>query len=179
METIEQEKMVIRKKKVVIQDENENPEILLKKDFEMKDCNNSDNMYSKECNKFLLRKEYLEREELREHPDENDYLYPNLNDPLFNVKIAEKTEFYENQYDGNIHKDIKEHAEMLSKADFELAPHQAFVRNFLSFQTPYNSLLLYHYCTFNIILQQLHIYNSCLMYVSPRCQHLNVCIVTS
>jgi hypothetical protein len=29
-------------------------------------------------------------------------------------------------------------------AEFELSPHQLFVRNFLSFQTPYNSLLLYH-----------------------------------
>ena len=27
---------------------------------------------------------------------------------------------------------------------FELMPHQLFVKNFLSFQTPYNSLLLYH-----------------------------------
>ena len=35
-------------------------------------------------------------------------------------------------------------AEKLSKAEFELSPHQQFVRNFLSFQTPYNSLLLYH-----------------------------------
>ena len=32
----------------------------------------------------------------------------------------------------------------MCNADFELAPHQLFVRNFLSFQTPYNSLLLYH-----------------------------------
>jgi len=29
-------------------------------------------------------------------------------------------------------------------ADFELLPHQLFVKNFLSFQTPYNALLLYH-----------------------------------
>ena len=28
--------------------------------------------------------------------------------------------------------------------DFELTNHQQFVRNFLSFETPYNSLLLYH-----------------------------------
>ena len=28
--------------------------------------------------------------------------------------------------------------------DFELEPHQMFVRNFLSFQTPYNGLLLFH-----------------------------------
>ena len=41
-------------------------------------------------------------------------------------------------------KDIKEHADILCNAEFELAPHQLFVRNFLSFQTPYNSLLLYH-----------------------------------
>ena len=28
--------------------------------------------------------------------------------------------------------------------EFELDPHQMFVRNFMSFQTPYNGLLLYH-----------------------------------
>lgn len=39
---------------------------------------------------------------------------------------------------------IEEHADKLCNAEFELAPHQMFVRNFLSFQTPYNSLLLYH-----------------------------------
>jgi chromosomal replication initiation ATPase DnaA len=33
---------------------------------------------------------------------------------------------------------------MLAKADFELSPHQMFVKNFMSSQTPYNSLLLYH-----------------------------------
>ena len=27
---------------------------------------------------------------------------------------------------------------------FELSPHQLFVKNFLSSQTPYNSLLLFH-----------------------------------
>ena len=40
--------------------------------------------------------------------------------------------------------DIEEQAEKLCNADFDLVPHQIFVRNFLSFQTPYNSLLLYH-----------------------------------
>ena len=28
--------------------------------------------------------------------------------------------------------------------EFELEPHQMFVRNFMSFQTPYNGLLLFH-----------------------------------
>jgi hypothetical protein len=29
-------------------------------------------------------------------------------------------------------------------AKFELLPHQKFIKNFLSFETPYNTLLLYH-----------------------------------
>ena len=80
---------------------------------------------------------------MEENPDSNSYLYPNLNDPNFIVKIAEKKEFQDTKYDGTIY-DIKERAEILANSDFELSPHQAFVRNFLSSQTPYNSLLLFH-----------------------------------
>ena len=71
------------------------------------------------------------------------YLYPELTDPNFNRKIAEKKEFNDTRYDGTIYK-VNEQAEKLCNAEFELLPHQQFVRNFLSFQTPYNSLLLYH-----------------------------------
>ena len=71
------------------------------------------------------------------------YLYPNLNDPQFNLKIAQKKEFADTRYDGQI-LTISEQAEKMCNAEFELAPHQQFIRNFLSFQTPYNSLLLYH-----------------------------------
>lgn len=78
-----------------------------------------------------------------EGDDQYKYLYPNLNDPLFNTKIAEKKEFNDARYDGKIH-EINKQAEILCNADFELSPHQQFIRNFLSFQTPYNSLLLYH-----------------------------------
>jgi len=99
--------------------------------------------FSKECNQFLLRKEFLERQELAENPEENDYLYPNLNDPNFIIKIAEKKEFQDTNYDGTLY-NIKERADILADAEFELAPHQSFVRNFLSSQTPYNSLLLFH-----------------------------------
>lgn len=113
----------------------------LEREFEDNKCYT--NLYSDECNKFLLKKEILERSELEKDPEANDYLYPTLNDPNFNIKIAEKKEFNDTKYDGTIY-DIKEQAEILSKADFELAPHQAFVRNFMSFQTPYNSLLLFH-----------------------------------
>ena len=72
-----------------------------------------------------------------------DYLYPTLDDTNFNIKIAEKREFSETQYEGGVYP-IEEHANKLCNAEFELSPHQMFVRNFLSFQTPYNSLLLYH-----------------------------------
>jgi superfamily II DNA or RNA helicase len=108
-------------------------------------CSENDNTYySPECNKFLLKKELIERNCLLEQPDANEFLYPNLNDTNFNIKIAEKKEFNDTKYDGTIHKNIREYADIISKADFELAPHQLFVKNFLSSQTPYNSLLLYH-----------------------------------
>ena len=101
------------------------------------------NKYSNDCNKFILKKELVERKSLKKE-DDKPYLYPNLNDTNFNIKIAEKKEFNDTKYDGEIHKSIKEHADELANADFELSPHQAFVKNFLSSQTPYNSLLLYH-----------------------------------
>ena len=114
-------------------------------------CDNE--LDSKQCNQFLLKRELadriclndLEQNESYEREGENaSFLYPEFNDTQFNVKIAEKKEFQETKYDGEIHPDIKEYADQMSNADFEIQPHQAFVRNFLSFQTPYNSLLLYH-----------------------------------
>jgi superfamily II DNA or RNA helicase len=73
-----------------------------------------------------------------------DFLYPELDDPDFNIKIAKRKEFHDTQYDGNNKYDIETRANELCKADFELSPHQQFVKNFLSTRTPYNSLLLYH-----------------------------------
>ena len=115
----------------------------LKMDFDKLDCEN-ENYYSNDCNKFLLKKEILERKYLSEHTNENSYLYPNLNDPSFNYIIASKKEFNDTKYDGKIHEELEKYTNELAKADFELQPHQAFVKNFMSFQTPYNSLLLYH-----------------------------------
>lgn len=98
---------------------------------------------SKDYNKFLFKKENLERKIFEEDEDKFENLYPNLNDPQFNIKISERQEFNDTKYDGTI-ENIKEKADIMCNAEFELAPHQQFVRNFLSFQTPYNSLLLYH-----------------------------------
>lgn len=112
----------------------------LKKIYNTNNCD--DNIYTKECNNLLLQMEKKETLELEEKSF-ND-LYPNLNDKEFNLRIAEKKEFTNTEYDGTIHKNFKEYSDFLSNLDFELANHQIFVKNFLSFQTPYNSLLLYH-----------------------------------
>ena len=93
-------------------------------------------------NAELLEQEKQEYEILKENK-EYDFLYPHLNDPNFNVKIAKRKEFNDTQYDGKI-RDIKTYANKICKAEFELSPHQLFVKNFLSLNTPYNSLLLYN-----------------------------------
>ena len=97
---------------------------------------------SKDYQKFLEKQE-LEGKKTFLTNDKFEYLYPNIDDPNFNIKIAERKEFNDSQYDGTI-KIASEEADRLCNAEFELAPHQQFVRNFLSFNTPYNSLLLYH-----------------------------------
>jgi hypothetical protein len=88
-------------------------------------------------------------EELETQTDETAYnfLYPTLDDPQFNIKIASKKEFADTKYNGTVYdslEKIRKHSDKMCNSDFELSPHQLFVRNFLSFQTPYNSLLLYH-----------------------------------
>jgi hypothetical protein len=70
-------------------------------------------------------------------------LLPTLDDPNFNEKIALRKEFNDTKYDGKI-RDIKTFSNKLCNTDFELSSHQLFVKNFLSLNTPYNSLLLYH-----------------------------------
>jgi len=96
-----------------------------------------------ENTKTDINNELANRKNISENETEYNYLYPNLDDPKFNIKIAERKEFYDTRYDGNID-NIQKQAEKLCNIDFELAPHQLFVRNFMSTQTPYNSLLLYH-----------------------------------
>ena len=115
----------------------------LEKEYTSLNCS-SENMYSNNCNNFLLKKELIENECSKEHLDNDKFLYPSLNDINFNIKIANKKEFNDTKYDGTIYKNIKEQADIIAKAEFELSPHQTFVKNFLSFQTPYNSLLLFH-----------------------------------
>jgi hypothetical protein len=72
-----------------------------------------------------------------------DDLYPTLDDAAFSAKIARRKEFRDTMFDGTV-RNVQERADILCAAKYELLPHQLFVKNFLSFQTPYNSLLLYH-----------------------------------
>ena len=72
------------------------------------------------------------------------FSYPSLDDENMMIKISEKREFYDSKaYEQNIDK-LNEIASKICSQDFQLAPHQIFIRNFLSKMTPYNSLLLYH-----------------------------------
>ena len=93
-------------------------------------------------NNLLLSKEFLEEKEIKDN-SEIGSLYPTMDDPNFIIKITQKKEFNDNRFDGTIH-DVESRGDELSKLPFELSSHQLFVRNFLSFQTPYNSLLLFH-----------------------------------
>jgi hypothetical protein len=102
----------------------------LKELYEENSCDDPDNRYTKKCNDFLLKKEQLEALELKDNFQEYDFLYPSLNDPNFNIKISYKKEFKDTKFDGSVY-DIEKHANILSKKEFELSPHQIFVKNFL------------------------------------------------
>ena len=71
-------------------------------------------------------------------------IYPHLDDPQLQKKITLKKEF-RYKYDGEIVPVLEKSKTMCKKTStFELSPHQEFVRKFISYQNPYNSLLLYH-----------------------------------
>jgi len=93
-------------------------------------------------NQYQYEKEKKESQQAETFDSE---LYPILGEKDFAKKIALRKEFADTIYNGSIeNKSIMEEAEKLCQASFELSPHQLFVKNFLSFQTPYNTLLLYH-----------------------------------
>ena len=76
--------------------------------------------------------------------DEYSYLYPILDDSNFNIKLAEKKEFNELKairYKDDVEKVSKK---ICNQKEFEAFSHQLLVKNFLSSQTPYNNLLLFH-----------------------------------
>ena len=99
----------------------------------------------KKKNKLLNKKEIYNRILLEKSTTPN-FLFPNKDDPNFNIKLIEKKEFQvlEKKRVKNYDDLEKLTEEACNQRIFELLSHQIFVKNFLSFQTPYNSLLLYH-----------------------------------
>ena len=75
-----------------------------------------------------------------------EYLYPHLDDKFLNIKIAHKQEFEENKLIIKIDEkfNFEKQSNEICNKEFELAPHQKFIKNFLSMNTPYNGILLYH-----------------------------------
>ena len=71
-------------------------------------------------------------------------LYPEVGDTNFATKISNKKEFADTPYNGIIREDPEIAGNEYCGRGFEMAPYQHFVKNFMSFQTPYNTLLLYH-----------------------------------
>ena len=60
------------------------------------------------------------------------FSYPSLEDENMMIKISEKREFYDSKaYEQNIDK-LNEISNKICNQDFQLAPHQIFIRNFLS-----------------------------------------------
>ena len=75
-----------------------------------------------------------------------DTLYPHISDPYFIERITQRREFADTRLPSHPiprAEDVETRAKDMCES-FELAPHQVFVRQFLSSQTPYNGLLLYH-----------------------------------
>lgn len=66
--------------------------------------------------------------------------YPDITDPEFYEKIYLKKEFR----DHVIPKQTKKIEELCAPGEFKLAPQQEFLRNFISVDTPYNGLLIFH-----------------------------------
>jgi len=69
--------------------------------------------------------------------------YPHLQDEQLQQKIALKKEFIPTQYDGTL-KQIHKKDNPCKTDEFSLAPHQEFVKTYISRHSPYNGLLLYH-----------------------------------
>ena len=104
---------------------------------------------SKEFQKLLKCVEQKNRKKIIEGKINTNLIYPNLDDPNFSKNIALKKEFNDVKIEKKTREEIDNLEEETTKLcdptiDFELQPHQMFVRNFLSFQTPYNGLLLFH-----------------------------------
>lgn len=105
--------------------------------------NDLTNLVNTNPNKYLRELEKKSYKYNQENPDELDFLYPDLDDPNFSLKIAKKQQFNEHKINLDII-DVKRQSDLLCNSDFDLMPHQNFIKNFMSHETPYNGILLFH-----------------------------------
>ena len=68
--------------------------------------------------------------------------YPDIQEPNFNDTIFWKKEFNKTMYGSDFQYSKSE--DLCSKAEFLMQNHQEFVRNFISPETPYNGVMLFH-----------------------------------
>lgn len=79
-------------------------------------------------------------EENKKKTGKNFLYYPDFDDKDFYEKIYIKKEFYKNK----IPKQQRTTEEICNARLFQLAPQQEFLRNYISIDTPYNGILIYH-----------------------------------
>lgn len=91
------------------------------------------------------KKEYYAN--LKTPDSKTDFLYPSLENPYFGKQVSLQKDFANLKFDGEIvdKHDIKKVSDIIcANPEFELLPHQHFAKRFMSGQTPYKSILLYH-----------------------------------
>ena len=96
-------------------------------------------------NEILRISEDLKFQYYKEHPKEQDKLnYPTYYDPNFSQKIFRKAEFYQNKLDKVLPEDVPRIVNERKSGVISLAQHQRFLKNFMSRNTPYNGVLIFH-----------------------------------
>ena len=70
--------------------------------------------------------------------------YPEITDPNFNEKIYSKKEFRDNEIKKVPHLDFEISKDLSHLKEFELEPHQTFLNTYISPDTPYNGILIFH-----------------------------------
>lgn len=83
---------------------------------------------------------YAENQKILQEEDTDFNYYPEINDDNFTYKLSLKKEFWKNRTPLI---DLK-FLEKNKNKSFQLFPHQKFVKNFISMNTPYNGILLWH-----------------------------------
>ena len=142
---VKEEKVAEEEEENVFQESNNSQEENSVKEEE--EAEDDDEDYGKENDdlKEKEKKEYYAN--LKTPNSKTDFLYPSLENPYFGKQVSLQKDFANLKFDGEIadKHDIKKVSNIIcANPEFELLAHQHFVKRFMSGQTPYKSILLYH-----------------------------------